>query len=172
METKYTLITFNPGYRIGTDGSVWSRLKRKGQGRGLPFKFVYGEWSILKPSNSHNGYLCIKISGTRYLIHRLVMQHFIGDCPIDEEVRHKNGVRTDNRLINLLYGTKKQNMEDSKAHGTWPSGENNGRATITRKDVEDIRLLAKTRKYTEIAKLYKMTPTNVGRIVRKELWKD
>src|SRR5262249_12949164 len=34
------------------------------------------------------------------------------------EVRHLNGIRTDNRPENLAWGTKSENMQDAVRHGT------------------------------------------------------
>lgn len=53
----------------------------------------------------------------RYNVHRLVLLTFVGPCPKGMEARHLNGVSTDNRLVNLVYGTKKENEEDRKLHG-------------------------------------------------------
>lgn len=50
--------------------------------------------------------------------HQLVMESFVGPCPIGEEVRHLNGVQTDNRTSNLSYGTHSDNMKDKISHGT------------------------------------------------------
>lgn len=36
-------------------------------------------------------------------VHDLVMSTFVGPCPEGMEVRHINGIKTDNRLENLQY---------------------------------------------------------------------
>ncbi|MEY1677243.1 HNH endonuclease [Gordonia phage Malachai] len=51
------------------------------------------------------------------LIHRLVMDAFVGPCPLGMEVCHRNGVGTDNRLSNLRYGTRSENSTDQVRHG-------------------------------------------------------
>lgn len=54
-----------------------------------------------------DGYLAVNLckSGktTRFRVHRLVMQVFVGDCPGGSVVDHINRIRTDNRLWNLQY---------------------------------------------------------------------
>lgn len=52
------------------------------------------------------------------LVHRLVLQAFVGPCPEGMEARHLNGNRTDPRLANLAWGTKRENEDDKIQHGT------------------------------------------------------
>lgn len=51
-------------------------------------------------------------------VHRLVMAAFVGPCPDGMEVCHNNGDPADNRLSNLRYDTRSENMIDASAHGT------------------------------------------------------
>lgn len=50
-------------------------------------------------------------------VHQLVMQTFIGPTPDGSEVLHKNGDPTDNRLANLRYGTRTDNILDVYRQG-------------------------------------------------------
>jgi hypothetical protein len=52
-----------------------------------------------------------------FRIHQLVLMAFVGPCPPNQEVRHLNGAKTDNRLENLQYGTKWENVQDILKHG-------------------------------------------------------
>lgn len=45
-------------------------------------------------------------------VHRLVMAAFVGPCPDEMEICHNNGDPTDNRLENLRYDTRSENMID------------------------------------------------------------
>lgn len=45
-------------------------------------------------------------------VHKLVMLAFVGPCPKGKEVLHGNGDPTDNRLTNLRYGTRSENILD------------------------------------------------------------
>lgn len=54
-----------------------------------------------------------------YLVHRLVLEAFVGPCPPGMECRHfPDRDPTNNRLDNLSWATRKQNMEDKASHGT------------------------------------------------------
>ncbi|GAC81679.1 HNH endonuclease [Gordonia malaquae] len=74
----------------------------------------------LKPwAGDRTGHLRVDIDLGRHFVHRLVMETFVGPCPSGMEVRHLNGEPADNRLENLAYGTRSENVLDSVAHGTY-----------------------------------------------------
>lgn len=54
--------------------------------------------------------LCMDCKPKAHSVHRLVAAAFIGPCPEGQEVNHKNGIREDNRLANLEYMTRQQNI--------------------------------------------------------------
>lgn len=51
-------------------------------------------------------------------VHRLVLEGFVGPCPEGMESCHGNGVRSDNRAMNLRWGTPQDNADDRMSHGT------------------------------------------------------
>lgn len=52
-------------------------------------------------------------------VHRLVLMAFAGEpATPDIQCRHLNGVRSDNRVVNLAWGTAQDNSNDRAAHGT------------------------------------------------------
>jgi len=73
-----------------------------------------------------------------YAVHLLVIRAFRGPSR-GREARHKNGHHTDNRLANLIYGTRRDQFEDQCRHGTDTRGERNGSAKFTNVQARTIR---------------------------------
>ena len=76
---------------------------------------------LLKSGLDKDGYvlygLCSKGKCKTHKAHRLVLEAFVGPCPTGLETRHLNGVRNDNRLDNLAWGTPAEQMDDILRHG-------------------------------------------------------
>jgi len=54
---------------------------------------------------------------TYVLSHRVVLEAFVGPCPDGLVTRHLDGVKLNNRLSNLTYGTYTENNLDILRHG-------------------------------------------------------
>lgn len=54
----------------------------------------------------------------RMLVHRVVLEAFVGPQPEGMEGCHRNGDPRDNRLENLYWGTRSDNVRDAVSHGT------------------------------------------------------
>jgi len=126
----------------------------------------------------HKGYLWVelRINGKRKRIgvHQVIMLTFRGPCPKGKEVCHwKKPCRTDNRLSNLRYGTRKQNLKDAKRHGTIPRGENRPNAVLTWKSVRLMRRLWKSGKFLQkdLAELFGVSKPKVSMILNNKIWR-
>lgn len=77
---------------------------------------------ILNPAASADLHFTVGLyrdgAGKCMRVHRLVMAAFVGPCPDGMEVCHNNGNPADNRLVNLRYDTRSENMIDASIHGT------------------------------------------------------
>lgn len=124
--TQYRDIPGFPGYRVGDDGSIWFAWVNCRWGRRLTDR-----WKQMKIATHWKGYLYVNLTppeGGRYKtfrVHRLVLEAFVGPCPEGMECRHLNGVRNDNRLANLAWGTKEENYADCRAHGSYSNKPRN-----------------------------------------------
>jgi hypothetical protein len=143
-----------PGYRMGRDGSFWTKWTVKGKGgRGGFVPCLGNKWKKLKHSRSSSGHRTVMFKGSkkRYLVHRLMLETFVGPCPSGMECRHLNGDPGDNRLDNLCWGTPADNQADRVKHGTSNRGERCACAKLTREDVRTARELWSTGRLSKTA---------------------
>lgn len=139
----YKLIPGFPYYRVGDDGSVWTR--RVGGNR----RRLGSTWEQMKPTPDDAGYLQTQLCPGKVSrrIHTLVLLAFVGPCPEGMECCHGDGDKTNNRLNNLRWGTHSENMQDAMRHGllnprpprSGLKGEANRRAKLTSAKIRRIR---------------------------------
>lgn len=135
-EVRYRYNSNYPGYRVGDDGSVWSRHNNR---------YGLGQvWRRLKPirfGKTNHRMVSLRNGDkiTQFQIHRLVLEAFVGPCPEGMECCHNDGDPTNNRLDNLRWDTRQANVEDSIKHGTKPKGERCSYAKLTAQQVGEIR---------------------------------
>jgi hypothetical protein len=164
MEEWKTILEF-PEYQVSNLG----RVKRVVASQGA----VTGR--ILKPFDS-NGYkkVCLT-SGSKkrkVAIHRLVLETFVGMPSEKLDCCHWNGIRSDNRIENLRWASRSENMKDAKRHGTATIGEKNGQAILNSSDVLKIRELRKSgAKVIDMARMYNVTHQAISDICNRRNWR-
>ena len=72
---------------------------------------------ILKQSKTKSGYMQIIIFGKAYLVHRLVSFAWIPNPENKPFVNHKNGIKDDNRVDNLEWVTRSENVAHAVKNG-------------------------------------------------------
>jgi len=92
QELLKKLLSYNP------DTGVFTWVKRNGNIAGCP---------------TCRGYVRISICRKTYRAHRLAWLYTHGSFP-DNQIDHINGVRNDNRIINLRQATNTQNQQNKK----------------------------------------------------------
>ena len=158
------------GYAVGSDGRIWS-CRASGQAVGR-----YTAWRQLRPwINKNTGYLVVSVQGRRrnekVCVHTLVLEAFIGPRPDGQESRHLDGNRINAASSNLRWGTRSQNAQDKRRHGTYHEGEKHGGAKLTDESVRDIRLrVASGASRKKLAKQYSICVDNISHIVRRVTW--
>lgn len=139
-----------PGYEVSKRGEVWSAKRKK----------------FLKPW-LRKGYFLVKLCcGGReksLSVHRLVLETFVGPCPKGSEGLHLNGNSLDNRLLNLKWGTPKENARHKFDHKSMPS-------KLKQKDLKTIRKMAKTNSQHAIARHFGVNQSTISRVVRGNIW--
>lgn len=106
-------------------------------------------------------------------VHSLVARAFLGAREDGAEVCHVNGVRADNRLSNLRWGTHQENIDDRDRHGTTARGEKLWTAKLTADKVREIRKLYAGGNVDqgELAKRFGVNRQNISMIVTRSTWK-
>lgn len=127
---------------------------------------------ILRCVLTPDGYLRITLNRKGFFLHRMVAITFLGESKLD--INHKNGIKTDNRISNLEYVTKVENMRHAVATGLVKNGlyanfkDNVNPRKISLEVAEEIRNLfySKKHKQKELAEIYEVCKDTIGRICR------
>jgi hypothetical protein len=97
------------GYAIDKDGKVWSCKCMKNT--------YFDTWRILKDRLDTKGYFNFSYtheSKKKYImVHKLVGLAFINKPEYATEINHKNGNKIDNRIDNLEWVSRRQNIKHS-----------------------------------------------------------
>jgi hypothetical protein len=172
QQVEYRDITDFPGYRVGDDGSVWSRWQRSGS------RWILGnDWYWLMPiSTGRNAYFrsdyvrfAVRLfregKSHRFYIHHLVLNAFLGPCPPGMECCHNDGNATNNRVGNLRWDVRQGNAEDMVRHGR-------GNQVLTPEDVVQIR-----KEHSQgvalkaLARTFRVSVPTIRDVVRRITWK-
>jgi hypothetical protein len=162
------------GYRVGSDGSVWSCKRRVGRpGGGI--QWVAGEeWKKLRLFASTSGHLFVVLYGRTRYVHRLVLEAFVGPCPDGLEGCHDpDPDPSNNSLSNLRWDTPKANVADSVRHGTHCCGESSPHAKLTAAQVCVMRseYAAGGIGTRRLARRYDVSHTTVKRALARKTWR-
>jgi hypothetical protein len=122
-------------YEVSSEGRVRKLLKDvvRGTSGNRPLKLVPVETGYVRAQLSFRGQTLSRS------VHVMVLEAFVGLRGRGQQTRHLNGVRTDNRLSNLAWGTAKENANDRRIHGTSVRGERHRSAKLTEGCVGRIR---------------------------------
>ena len=132
------------------------------------------ERRIMRPDVSKDGYLRVQLHrdgssprGDRLLVHRLVLQTFVGPAPQpDTQACHLDGNPSDNRISNLRWGSASDNWEDRARHGQFRAY-----SKLSDEQVADIRRRGATGEAAySIAKDFPVSDTQVRNIIRGAQW--
>jgi NUMOD4 motif-containing protein/HNH endonuclease len=175
-----------PGYELLYEASDQGRIKSLAGWR-------WRKDRVLKPHTKSNGYQSVQLTrngvGKSFYIHRLILLTFAGPCPAEYECNHRNGRKDDNRLENLEYLTRSENvlhsiyvLQNSPARPrTGPrspnhkqQGETHTKAKLTAADVLSIRetYLRGGISMRQLAQQYGVDGKAICDVVHRKSWKN
>jgi hypothetical protein len=104
-------------------------------------------------------------------LHQWIALAFFGEREADQQVRHLDGDKANNRVANLRYGTALENALDRTTHGTQTRGEAHPRSKLTERDVATIRdALERGVPERACALVFDVNRSAINKIKRGELW--
>lgn len=169
---EHRVIPDFPDYKVGDDGSVWSCSVSRIYGR--PDK-----WIRLKPRPMKGGYVTVALyhnkKRTDRLVHRIVLETFVGACPDGMEACHADHDPSNNRLDNLSWGTHQENVQQSVDVGRISAilpGESHAQSKLTEDDIREIRRLAiEGVGHAELARRFGVKRGYISTVARFRSWK-
>ena len=174
VSIKTRPIPFAPGYIADVMGRI-IRLHGSGpypEDLRLP-KLQEDACGYLKFSYGHRN--CRKMA----LVHRAVIAAFTGHVKPGMVVRHMNSNPKDNRLVNLRWGTQKQNLNDlsTKRRRRMASGEYHPLSRLQKEDIAEIREISLKHNHTidirkRLAAKYGYTLSGISAIISKRTWRN
>ena len=123
-DLQWKTIPTYPNYEVSSFGEV----RRVGSDKPLKLSTKKGKHPYQR------AHLCKNGKAKYILVHRLVLETFVGPCPKGYQCLHLDNNPRNNKLDNLRWGTPKENHSTINRNG-----ERNGRAKLTSEDVAFIR---------------------------------
>lgn len=162
MSVKKPIKGFENFYKITSNGRVES-LRRN---------------LFLKPNVDRDGYHIyhLRVLGKRFVkkSHRLVAEHFIfGKSKKKNQVNHKNGIKTDNRIKNLEWCSHKDNAKHASKFGLSAYGNRLPQAKLDPSSVKKIRKIYSYGMYTyfDLAKKFDVSYQLIGLVIKNKIWR-
>lgn len=153
-------IDWYQGYFASSHGHIYS--ERRGARRRM------------KPDVGEQGHMRVQLHrpdggkrGDRHLVHRLILQVFVGPPPTpDAQGCHRDGNPTNNAVANLTWGDQSENWQDRKRHGNYRAY-----SKLSDASVEAIRARARAGESAySIAKDFNVSDTQVRNIIAGRQW--
>jgi hypothetical protein len=140
------------------------------------YKFMNAKGKILCPGKVGVGYytvaLCNNSKPKSMFIHRLVAEAFISKTSKTNDVNHKNGIKTDNRLENLEWCTRSENTLHAFTIGLKSHvGELHNLSKLTEEQAKEIKYELKELSVKQISVKYNVHVETIYSIRRGSSWK-
>ncbi len=161
---------------VSSDGVVKRLQYKKWNAKNLSYstikentyKLTKNRGTNTKSKNVTDWYLSVKIGKKSYSVHRLVAMAWIPNPYNKKEVNHINGVKSDNRVDNLEWATRNENMSHAKNNGLYKIKIKIKQSQVL--EMKEMRL--KGIKLKDIGKFYNVTGECVRHRTKKIMDSD
>ena len=167
MLEEWRPIEWAKDYLVSSLGRVKSLPRRVNHIRGKTRQWNGG---LMKtPTCKTTGYSKVRLHGKTARVHRLVAEAFLPqDFLTGKEVNHKNGIRTDNRVENLEWCTRGENIKHSydELHRAPPNLGRSGHLSARSKPLMAVRISTGERLFFEsvtAASKFGFSDSGIGR---------
>ncbi len=132
----------------------------------------------LKLQIDKDGYYQIGLNHNRkrifYRVHRLVAECYIDNPNNLPIVEHKDDIKTNNHVSNLMWSTIKENTKNAYKNGLCKTGENHHKSKLTQEQVKWIKknYIAKHPEFNsvELGKKFGIGHHQILKIVKNKNW--
>ena len=117
-----SVVGYEGVYEVSDQGHIRSldrHIEQVGRSGKLYQRFMRGHSMTLTVGSHGYPHVNLRRAGTSNLslVHRLVLEAFIGPCPEGMEACHANDIKADNRLANLRWDSSEANKRDMLRNG-------------------------------------------------------
>lgn len=140
----------------------------------LEVDVLKGEVTNKECKTDRDGYLYVSLGGKTVRVHHIIGSLIFGERMVGYQINHINGIKHDNRPVNLEVVTPMENVKHAFETGLKKAlrGEEIRTSKLKEEDIIRIRELRKEGKtLKEIGNMYGISFQQVSRIVRGEHWK-
>ena len=171
LEEWRPVVGYEGFFEVSSIGRVRSLERVVLRSNGSP-QMIKGRIRKLREDNHGYVVMVLRKAGHRARtrkVHHLVLEAFVGPAN-GLHCRHLDGCKTNNRVENLCYGTRKENEHDKLFHGTRAAGERHARSKLTD---EAVRFIIKNPrvKNSELAAHFKVDPSAISNVRRGCTWR-